>query len=173
MKDSIRYFFGYLLGFSLFVVLVPYSLYLLAEHDSLLPGKGLIGADWLRVGLSVFLFLNGALFAAWSNLFLLKMGKGGPFNAPGVRLSPETKILVTGGPYKYSRNPMVFGAFSLYASVALYMNSILGLLVVLFLFFLMIFYLRTSEEKRLLKNFGEAYLDYKKRVPMIFPIKLG
>ena len=36
---------------------------------------------------------------------------------------------------------------------------------------LVFIYLRKSEEKRLLKDFGDEYEEYKKKVPMIFPVK--
>jgi protein-S-isoprenylcysteine O-methyltransferase Ste14 len=35
----------------------------------------------------------------------------------------------------------------------------------------MVIYIKTFEEKRLLKDFGDEYLAYKKNVSMIFPVK--
>ncbi|MBP6284153.1 MAG: isoprenylcysteine carboxylmethyltransferase family protein, partial [Paludibacteraceae bacterium] len=99
------------------------------------------------------------------------IGKGGPTEGLGVSISPQTKKLVTIGPYKYSRNPMVFGAFSLYVSIVIFLNSIIGLISLLILLLIAINYLRLSEEKRLYKDFGDEYIDYKKKVSMIFPIK--
>lgn len=107
----------------------------------------------------------------WSNVFLFKIGKGGPADGLGVSISPQTKKLVTIGPYRYSRNPMVFGAFSLYVSIVIFLNSIISLISLLIFLFIAINYLRLSEEKRLLKDFGDEYMDYKKKVSMIFPIK--
>jgi hypothetical protein len=36
----------------------------------------------------------------------------------------------------------------------------------------MVIYLRIFEERRLLKDFGSEYIDYRNRVSMIFPLKL-
>jgi protein-S-isoprenylcysteine O-methyltransferase Ste14 len=105
----------------------------------------------------------------WSNIFLFTIGKGGPADGFNISISPRSKKLVTTGPYRYSRNPMVFGAFSLYTSLGIFLNSVICLIIILIFVFFIIYYLRLSEEKRLLKDFGDEYLDYKNKVPMIFP----
>ncbi len=51
-------------------------------------------------------------------------------------------------------------------------NSLSGLVAVILLFFLVRIYLKFSEEPRLLKDFGDDYLAFRKGVPMIIPIKL-
>lgn len=173
MKETLRYILGYLIGFTLFVVLIPWGYYQLSQLDStLFPAKILIGSPTLRIVLFAVLFITGGIFAAGSNIFLYKIGKGGPLDAFGVSISPQTKKLVTTGPYRYCRNPMVFGAFSLYLSVVVLLNSITGFIVLITFLFLAIVFLKLSEEKRLLKDFGDEYREYRKKVPMIFPIKL-
>ena len=171
MKETVRYILGYIFGFTIFIVLIPFGLYKLSQLDYLLSGRVLFCSDILRYIISSLIFLVGAYFAIWSNIFLFEVGKGGPVDALGVSISPQTKKLVTIGPYRYSRNPMVFGAFSLYISIVLYLNSIIGLICTITFLVIMIIYLKLSEEKRLLKDFGDEYIDYKKKVPMIFPIK--
>lgn len=166
-----RYFIGYIFGFTIFILLIPFGLYELSKLDYLLSGIVLINSIVLRYIISLLIFLAGAYFMIWSNVFLFKIGKGGPADGLGVSISPQTKNLVTIGPYKYSRNPMVFGAFSLYVSIVIFLNSITGLFSLIIFLFIAINYLRLSEEKRLLKDFGDEYLDYKKKVSMIFPIK--
>ena len=86
-----------------------------------------------------------------------------------VRVSPRSEKLVTTGPYRYCRHPMVFGALSAYLSVSVFVNSLLDLAVLVCLIPVFILYLKTVEEKRLLKDFGEEYRQYKSRVPMIIP----
>ena len=56
-------------------------------------------------------------------------------------------------------------------SLLIFLNSIIGLISLLILLLIAINYLRLSEEKRLYKDFGDEYIDYKKKVSMIFPIK--
>ena len=171
MKETLRYIIGYILGFTIFIVLIPFGLYKLAQLDYLVTGREIFCSDVLRYIVSSLIFLVGAYFGIWSNIFLLTIGKGGPVDALGVSISPQTKKLVTIGPYRYSRNPMVFGAFSIYCSIVLYLNSIIGLICLTVFLTIMIIFLKLSEEKRLLKDFGDEYLDYKKKVSMIIPIK--
>lgn len=172
MRETLKYILGYLVGFTLFILLIPYGFYKLSQYDCIFHGKVLICSKTLRFVLFAIIFTIGAVFAIWSNLFLFKIGKGGPADAFGVSVSPQTKKLVTTGPYRYSRNPMVFGTLSVYTSIVIILNSISGLLVLTLYIFLIILYLKQSEEKRLKKDFGEEYLEYKRQVPMIFPIRL-
>jgi protein-S-isoprenylcysteine O-methyltransferase Ste14 len=124
----------------------------------------------VRIIVSVLLIISGAIFVIWSNVFLLHKGKGGPTDIAGVSISPQTKKLVVEGPYKYTRNPMVFGVSSIYTSIAIYTNS-LGCLIVLILFFLTIAkYVLATEEKRLLNEFGADYSEYKKNTSMLIPL---
>ena len=173
MKETFRYLIGYLLGFTIFLVAIPYVLYELAQLEGLFPGHQLFHSPLVRFLLFYPVLLLGVLFMAWSNLFLFRVGKGGPADGFGIAVSPRTKKLVTSGPYRYSRNPMVFGAFSLYFSEDLFLNSVNLLLALLVFLILAIRYLKITEERRLLKDFGEEYLVYKQQVPMIFPNLTG
>jgi protein-S-isoprenylcysteine O-methyltransferase Ste14 len=122
--------------------------------------------------MSGILMLIGFIFLIWSNLYLFQVGKGGPADAMGVAISPRTKKLVISGPYRYCRNPMVFGAFTVYLSIVIYLNSVAGLIALVILFFCAVIYLKNSEEKRLLKDFGPDYTEYREKVPMIIPLRL-
>ena len=166
-----KYITGYIFGLIIFLLLIPFGLYELSKLDYLISGRVLINSVILRYIISVLIFLIGAYFMIWSNVFLFKIGKGGPASGFGVSISPQTKKLVTIGPYRYSRNPMVFGAFSLYVSIVIFLNSIIGLIGLFIFLFIVIHYLRLSEERRLLKDFGDEYIYYKKKVSMIFPIR--
>lgn len=168
MKNVYRHILGYAIGFTLFFLLIPYGFIQLSTLDTKTRTE-LIDSSVLRLIIALPFFLTGAFFAIWSNVFLLLIGKGGPVEGFGVAISPPSKNLVTSGPYRFCRNPMVLGAFLFYLSFCIYFNSLIGI-VVLFLFFLaMRQYLKRSEEKRLTRDFGQEYLEYKKRVPMIFP----
>jgi protein-S-isoprenylcysteine O-methyltransferase Ste14 len=171
MKDTLRHIIGYIFGFIIFILLIPLGLYELSKFDHLQANKVLINYALLRYIISLLFCLAGAFFMLWSNIFLFKIGKGGPADGFGMSISPQTKKLVTTGPYKYSRNPMVFGAFSLYVSIVIFLNSIIGLSCLLIFFPIGIIYLKLSEEKRLLRDFGDEFMDYKNKVPMIFPLK--
>jgi protein-S-isoprenylcysteine O-methyltransferase Ste14 len=112
----------------------------------------------------------GVVFVLWSNLFLVLRGRGGPAEGFGVAISPRTERLVVTGPYRNTRNPMVFGTLSVYCSIAVYLGTIGGLLILVLFSFLVPIYLKKAEEPRLLSEFGEEYERYRKRVSMIVPL---
>ena len=170
MVKTLRFISGYVIGIAIFLILVPYGFFALSKLDYLVDYKMLINSMVLRMVVSGILLLIGAIFMMWSNIFLFLVGKGGPADAMGVSISPRTEKLVTRGPYRFCRHPMVFGALCVYLSLVIFMNSVIGLLALLILICLAAIYLRNSEEKRLLKDFGDEYLEYKKKVPMLFPL---
>jgi protein-S-isoprenylcysteine O-methyltransferase Ste14 len=171
MRDILRHIAGYTVGISVFAFLIPCGLIELSKIDHQILKVVLIDSELFRIIISLPVFLVGVVFMIWSNIFLFMIGKGGPADGFNISISPRTKKLVTTGPYRYSRNPMVFGAFSLYLSVGIFLNSIICLITVFVFVFVVINYLRLFEEKRLLKDFGDEYSDYKNKVPMIFPVK--
>jgi protein-S-isoprenylcysteine O-methyltransferase Ste14 len=65
---------------------------------------------------------------------------------------------------------MVFGMNALYIAFSLFLNSLSSLLFCLTLFAIIILYLKQTEEKRLTRDFGDEYLNYKKRVSMVIPL---
>lgn len=170
MKEILRHIIGYFFGLCVFILLIPYGLYELSRIDCLVIRFFQIDNSLLRILIFLPFFLTGIFFILWSNLYLLLIGKGGPAEGFNISISPKTAKLVTRGPYRYSRNPMVFGAFSLYISIAIFLNSFICLLSLLILLFFAIKYLIISEEKRLLRDFGDEYSAYKNKVSMIFPI---
>ncbi len=169
MKDLTRHFAGYLFGFVVFILLIPYGLYQLAQSEWLFQDVVIFKSDAVRLVISILVFIVGAVFGAWSNIFLNKVGKGGPVEAFGIAISPPTKKLVTTGPYRYTRNPMVFGAFMMYLGASFFFNSLPDVICVLLFLVLLVLFVKFSEEKRLERDFGEEYREYRKKVPMIFP----
>ena len=91
-----------------------------------------------------------------------RVGKGNPFDAMGHEVAPRTKHLMTDGPYRLSRNPMLSGTYLYYIGVVVAGGSWWALLVFAAVAGLMMLQVR-SEEKRLAADFGEEYLEYKKR----------
>src|SRR3972149_9499395 len=169
MKKLYRYIIGYIIGLFIFAFLIPFLLYKLNNATNTLIGIKIINNINLQIIISIPFLLIGLIFGIWSNIVLFKIGKGGPTDGFGVAITPRTKKLVIKGPYRYSRNPMVFGAFLLYFGLSIYLDSLVCIAVLVFLFFWGIIYLRFIEEKRLLKDFGSKFIEYKDKVPMMIP----
>jgi protein-S-isoprenylcysteine O-methyltransferase Ste14 len=166
---TFRFILGYLIGFSVFVVLIPSLLIAASRNLDLLPNLNPIPNFYVRLFLALPIFGLGVLFAIWSNVFLFDKGLGGPLDAFNVAISARSTKLVVTGPYRYCRNPMVFGALCIYLSISIYVNSWLDLAAILSCVPLFVLFLKRSEEKRLIKDFGEEYLSYKSKTPMIIP----
>jgi protein-S-isoprenylcysteine O-methyltransferase Ste14 len=169
-KELMSYIIGYILGGSFFLLIIPGIIYSVSSFSgSVFPYPVCIDTE-IRIVLTFIILIPGILFMVWSNASLFITGKGGPSEGFGIEISPKTKVLVTNGPYRYTRNPMVFGAYAIYLALAVYFNSYPSLILVLLLFPVIVFYLKKSEEKRLVKDFGEDYLAYRKRVSMLIPL---
>ena len=161
---------GYILGIGIFIVGIPWLAILCARLlDRLI---GLPQPFTSGVGLAVFIPLSlfGLFWAVWSNLYLLIIGRGGPTESFGVGISPPTRRLVTSGPYRHTRNPMVLGALTIYLSTGFLFPSI-SLFVIIFPVLCILSYLLITrgEEKRLGRELGEEYLRYREWVPMYLP----
>jgi protein-S-isoprenylcysteine O-methyltransferase Ste14 len=169
MKYKVQQILGYLVGGLLVLVLIPFGIYSAAKYFDPLYASRIFAETPLRIALVVVLFLVGATFGIWSIVVQNTIGGGGPVQIGRVDISPKTQHLVVVGPYKYTRNPMLFGACLMYWAFAAYLNSITaGIVVILFMGFMLIF-VKLSEEKRLLKDFGESYEQYRKNVSMFIP----
>ena len=79
--------------------------------------------------------------------------------------------VITTGVFSIVRHPIYLGSMLLYLGFILLSLSLLSVLI---WFIIIVFYYTISqyEEKLLTQRFGSAYEEYKKKVPMLFPIKL-
>lgn len=160
---------GYVLGFLIFIIIIPSMIYWISHINHIFFRITICNYPTLRIIIAGILFTTGLIFTTWSNLDLFRKGKGGPTDVFNVEISPRTKKLVTNGPYNYSRNPMVFGVNSFYFSIAFFTNSLASLLFCSIFLTTIILYIKLTEEKRLLRDFGKDYAKYKKKVSMLIP----
>jgi protein-S-isoprenylcysteine O-methyltransferase Ste14 len=162
---ALRYLLGYAVGFSIFIVAIPCAIYYVSGVFS----EPAILNNHMVLVIAVLLGSIGIFFVLWSNAVLFLKGKGGPTDGFNVAISPRTRHLVVTGPYRYSRNPMVFGAFCCYFALAFLWNSAPALLFLAVFYIFAVNYLKATEEKRLLRDFGPEYAEYQKSVNMILP----
>ena len=84
----------------------------------------------------------------------------------GVDVSPDTSTaaIVDGGPYGHSRNPIYLAALVIAVGVALHVNSGWVLLLTAAAAAVMHFRIVAREERYLTSKFGDAYVEYRRRV---------
>ena len=102
---------GYFLGFAIFIVGIPALMWLVSGMPALADIP--VG----RLYLSALIALAGLSLSVWSIVYMKRVGKGNPFDAMGREIAPRTRHLMTDGPYKMSRNPMLSGTYLYYAGV--------------------------------------------------------
>ena len=106
MKTTIQNIAGYVLGGVMFVVLLPTIMWLASGMPDMAVH---IGA--LRASLTGLLMLGGLTLSVWTIVYMKRRGKGNPMDAFGHEVAPRTSHLMTDGPYRLNRNPMLTGTF--------------------------------------------------------------
>ena len=149
---------GYFLGFLVFVLGIPAIMWLTSGR----PFPWMPALPWAI--LVAVLMVTGLALSIWSIVHMKKVGEGNPFDAYNHELAPRTKHLMTGGPYKYTRNPMLVGIYIYDLGVLLWLQSWWPLVVFAIEIVLLTLQVR-SEEKRLEADFGDEYRTYKQSVP--------
>jgi protein-S-isoprenylcysteine O-methyltransferase Ste14 len=76
---------------------------------------------------------------------------------------PSTSI-VGAGPYRFTRNPMYLGMFTIYLAIALAADSLVTLLLTTPLAAIVELFVVRREERYLEAKFGDAYRTYRSRV---------
>lgn len=156
---------GYLLGFVIFIAGIPTLMWWVSGMPEF------IGIPAWRMCIAVLLALAGLALSVWSIIYMKHVGDGNPFDAMGHEVDPRTKHLMTDGPYRHSRNPMLSGTYLYYIGIMIALWSWWALVVFACVFLLMTLQVR-SEEKRLEADFGDEYLKYKKSTGRFLPFCL-
>ncbi len=164
-----RFFLGYVVGIGIFTVLIPASLFYLSRVNVFPFSASIFSNQMIPDLIAGPIFIIGVVFIIWSNLFLFQRGKGGPVDFAGISVSPQTQKLVTDGPYRYTRNPMVFGANAVYLALVIYFNSWGTFLIWLLFYNIPVRFAIYKEEERLLQDFQEEYIRYRAATPRMIP----
>ena len=149
---------GYLLGLLIFVIGIPALMWWVSGR----PWPYVHGSA-IRCVIAVLLAIAGLALSICSIVYMRVVGKGNPFDAYNHEVAPRTRHLMTDGPYRLCRNPMLVGIYLYDIGVVVWLWSLWPLLVFLVEVILLTLQVR-SEEKRLEQDFGQEYLDYKHRV---------
>ncbi|MBD3229877.1 MAG: isoprenylcysteine carboxylmethyltransferase family protein [Candidatus Lokiarchaeota archaeon] len=112
----------------------------------------------------IFVILGVILFIK-CNLLFFRIGKGTLMPISKI----ETKNFVIKGPYAYIRHPMISSVISIILGESLILSSISILLWCILFFIVNLIYFPLIEEKKLVKKFGNEYLEYKQHVRAWIP----
>ncbi len=160
---------GYIVGGSLVLVLVPSIIYIITSLLDKVYRLEIIQNSIIKWIIIIIFLVIGLIYGIWSVIIQNTIGEGGPVEIGNIEISPKTKNLVVSGPYKNTRNPMLFGTFLIYLAFALFINSITSVVIVCAIFVFMLTVVVKMEEKRLLKDFGNQYEEYRKKVSKFIP----
>ncbi len=159
---------GLMLTFIGLVFVFPTVFWLVAVQSDAAFRIGLVLPVPISLILAAAFILVGIFWITWAYSYLVFVGKGLPFEVFGKALQP-TQVLVTTGPYAYTRNPMVLGALFVLLGVAFLARSPSGLILIPVVALITYVYLVTFEEKALLERFGSDYEEYRRNVPVLIP----
>ena len=144
---------GYILGLIIFIIGIPFVMYLLTGS------RNLAEIGLIRLSLFIILAILGIGLSIWSIVYMKNVGKGNPFDAFNHEIAPRTSSLMTDGPYGICRNPMLLGVFIYHLGVLIVLLS-LGAVIVFIIEVLIMTIQVKKEEQRLINDFGNEYREY-------------
>ena len=159
----LREILGYTLGGVVFVGGMPALMWLLSGRPRLWPA-----ASTVQALIAAVLILVGLAMSVWAIVYMRHKGDGNPMDAFNHEVAPRTKHLMTDGPYRLSRNPMLTGIFLYLIGCGVWLMTWQA--AVFFVAFVLVMLLQVrSEEKRLRLDFGEEYDAYCRRTGRFLP----
>ena len=123
--------------------------------------------DWLKpISLLrpwVGRLLGVALFVA--SFWLARAAERG-FRRAGTNIRPDqpSLVLLTDGPFRFSRNPLYLATTGMYVAVALFFNALWPLVLLLPMLAVLHWGVIRPEERYLEAKFDAPYRDYRQRV---------
>ena len=152
---KLREILGYVLGGLLFVLLIPSVMWYASGRPSIAH------VSVLRTIVAVLMMLGGLAMSIWTIVYMRQRGKGNPMDAFGHEVAPRTQHLMTDGPYRINRNPMLTGTLLYLAGFVVLLCTWQAALV--WLIFIAIMMVQViSEERRLHRDFGQEYDTYRR-----------
>ena len=113
----------------------------------------------LRKPLAALLVAAG-FFAGFAGIFMFRVAH----TTVDPRHPDAARVLVTGGIYRYTRNPMYVGIVLILLAWVVFLGNVLSLLMVaLFVLYLNRFQI-IPEERALAQHFGDQFLQYQSQV---------
>lgn len=128
-----------------------------------------LAIDWLIGGPRLGLSLGARMLVAAMLLVpggALLFAAGARFSAAKTNIPPwkPSTALVTGGVYRYTRNPMYLGMALVYGALCLFADSAVALAGLPVALLVMQYGVVSREERYMAAKFGEAYRQYTQQV---------
>lgn len=177
--EFLKLFFYYLISYlwylALYLIIIPYLVYLIGRNLDLLIFDYFLNRSSIffygNLSLliaSAFALLGGGLIL-WSFYTLYFYSGCFPLALfPFSFFNP--KKLSQYGPYSLVRHPMTLGYLILLAALGFYKGSLMTTLwIIPLLGFVFYEYTANREERRLALWFGKEYEQYQKKTPLVFP----
>jgi len=120
----------------------------------LIPVMIVISRPWSYLGALVMLL--GLALAAWASMRFRTAGTG-------FQLQGGGSVLVTSGPFQFSRNPMYLGMLIWLIGLAVLLGSLIAFLFPILFFLLANLLVIPLEEKDMELRVGEEFVEYKRR----------
>ncbi len=149
-------------GTLLFAVAFPWMVIQLG--DWLMGGRRLCTPRRLELAIGLPSTIGGLLLAGRAAVTQVRIGRGTPVHAV------PTRRLITSGPYRLCRNPMMLGTTIFYLGMSTLIRSLaVGLFSMLAAGIPARLYHHLVEENELAERFGEEYEPYRQRTPFLVP----
>ena len=121
----------------------------------LIPVMKVISEPYSYLGAVVMLL--GLALLTWAAMLFRQVGTGFQLHGGGA-------VLVTSGPFRFSRNPMYLGMLIWLIGLAVLLGSLIVFLFPILFFLLANFLVIPLEERDMRRIFKERFIEYKRRV---------
>jgi len=127
---------------------------------------GIFGGRYLPGSLPRGPWLVAVGFLVFALGFVAALSAIARFRNAGNDPNPNVPVndLVVDGPFRLTRNPMYVGLALVYVAIALWTASLWALPLLVVVMLVIRYGVVAREERYMTRRFGEAYLDYTKRV---------
>ena len=127
---------------------------------------GPVSSDWLSGGVArvvgIPILLIALILVVLTFREFRKAGTGVDYDR--TRFEDTVKALITGGPFRYSRNPAYLSAVLLQLGLGIWLRNVWMVLLLLATILLITIFSIVPEERFLEQRFGESYREYRSRV---------
>jgi len=125
--------------------------------NRIMPVDFIFSAWAVRLLVGMPILMISGIIALTATMVMMKSKTAINYN------NPTTKFLLT-GPFGFTRNPLYLSLLLAMFAIAVIANSLWYIIFLVIMFFVFNFGIVAREERYLAKNFGDEYIQYKRKV---------